>query len=293
VILQISNYYVQRRVLRKLSSFYPVILRGDWAKYPAPRVKGRNEENMKNKEMEIKFSIQEGIKYQITEHHDNDWKTESGYLPLPWGEMQVENVTISGTPWSSHGGAWYWKLPDFCIMGYGPYSPWVKFRFTGTIVITNERDFPYPFKLGWRQDDSKWVYLNGKLSPCDEYITEKGFKKLFSYFEKLKMVKDNEYLIECSQGHLRGKYYPVISDSITDNEKYLKIISSRFSRRKIFNHQFFGKNIQILYIDKEIWAVIAPEGGNVVSPDHLDEPIHIEKGITIFTHPFPDDDDID
>ena len=243
----------------------------------------------------IKFDVPNKLVYQTIKEEDG-WKSESDFFPLPWGEMEMKNVTISGAPWSSAGGAWYWELPDFCIMGYGKYNPWVKFRFSGTIIVTQQRDHfidrppGFGFRWGWRQGDSKWVYLLGKLSPCDEYIAEKLFLKIYN--EK-KREKENDYCNEYSQGHLYGKHYHAINKSVIEDERFKKITDTYFSRRKIFNHQFFGENIQILYIQSETWAVIAPNGGRIVSPDHLNEPIHLEEGITIFSHPFPDGDDID
>lgn len=236
-------------------------------------------------EIRIKFKTAEYLKYQMVEVF--------GIFPLPWGEMKIENATISGTPWASAGGAWYWELPDFCIMGYGKYNPWVKFKFSGTIIVTKKRDYfknrpsGFGYRWGWRQDDTRWVYLDGKISPCDEYIAEKLFQKIYN--EK-KREKENDSYDEYSQGHLQGKYYYSICASIIEDKRFKKITDTHFSRRKIFNHQFFGRGIQVLYIAPETWAVISPNGGQVVSPDHLDEPMKLIEGITIFTHPFPDDD---
>jgi len=241
-----------------------------------------------NEEMIIKFSVPGGLRYQMI-----TWTNKSDFFSLPWGKMEVENVTISGDPWSSAGGAWYWELPNFCIMGYGQYNPWVKFKFSGTITVTRERNFPRGIKWGWRQTRGKWVYLTGNITPCEEYIAEKLFQKI--YKEKERIILENYPWVELNkypfkQGHLEGKTNLGLSRIITEDERFGRVQAVNFSRRKIFNHQFFGKDIQILYIDLETWAAIAPEGGNVVSPDHLDEPLKLEKGITIFTHPFPDDD---
>lgn len=236
------------------------------------------------KKYEIKFNAQNHLLYRTIE------ETVSGFFPLPWGEYEIE-ATISGTPFSSRIGAWYWRLPDFAIMGYGEYNPWVKFRFTGTLKVVNgrRRDFPGGLRWGWRQGHSKWVYLDGKISPCDEYIAEKLFLKIYN--EKKMQVKGFERYV-CEQGHLQGEQLTYVSEAVMTDERFSRVRETRFSRRKIFNHQFFG-DIQILYIENETWAVIAPDGGSVVSPDHLDEPIRLEKGITIFKHPFPQGDDID
>lgn len=231
--------------------------------------------------MEIKFKVCGKLTYKEGEAWGSD------YFPLPWGKYEIEGA-IEGSVYSSAGGAWYWRLPGYAIMGYGQYCPWVKFNFSGTIWVTTERDFPATcFKYGWRQNDRKWVYLCGKISPCEEYIAEKSMKKLYDFYAKQESLLRDSWTEEIEQGHLTGKYDPELSRLIQKDPKFKKIEDTYFSRRKIFNHQFFGKNIQILYLGDATWSVYAPESGCIVSPDHLDEPIQFGEGISIFHHPFP------
>jgi hypothetical protein len=246
------------------------------------------------KQIEIKFRAQDFLKYRIIDGHENEWETISNYFPLPWGYMEVENCLIEGSVFQSAGGCWYWKLPEYCIMGYGQYDPYVRFRFTGTIRVTKERDFCNGFKkYGWRQNHSKWIYLDGKITPCQEYIKEKKLEKIINKYTWGYHYSDIEGDEEYQQGHLTVIHNHSLAVKIIEDPKFEEVTKIYFSRRKIYNHQFFG-DVQILRIANDqswaCWVIIAPNGGKIVSPDHLDEPIELIPGLSFCFHPQPDED---
>jgi hypothetical protein len=240
------------------------------------------------KMINIKFKSPVFLKYLVIDGDENGWNYISRSFPLPWGEMEVEDALIEGNPWQSRGGAWYWKLPPYCIMGYGDYNPYMKFKFTGTIHVTSRYGFKGGHKYGWRQGYSKWVYLDGKIYPCDAYKAEHRMRKLVDYYSLYPHAKWHRF--EFSQGHLEGKNYINLSSLIQKDRQFKSIMDTPFSRWKIFNHQSFG-DCRIWYIGDETWVVYAAsEDVKLVSPDHLDKPVEIPQGISIITHPFPSDD---
>jgi len=208
-----------------------------------------------------------------------NYRINGRWYPLPWGEIQVENVLVYGGIYNSKGGCWYFILPEYCYVGYGRYNPYVEFYFTGLIEITRRRRDDFSF--GGRIGDSKWMYFRGKIVPTERYRIER-------LFFKYPLVKVGYW---DSQGSLRVE----IVDKRPLEEVKKKLLhrgESIPSRRKIFNHQFFG-DCNILFnplsrgSDELQWLVECDSEVEVVSPDHLNQPMVLKPGWYLATHPYP------
>jgi hypothetical protein len=71
-------------------------------------------------------------------------------------------------------------------------------------------------------------------------------------------------------------------------------------RRKVFNHQLFGAGVRVYFLphvpevhgtdgdpDQLQWLIWVPEEADVVSPDHLDQPLRLASGLYWAAHPRP------
>lgn len=197
--------------------------------------------------------------------------------PIPWGRMNGTFI-IRGNPYSSAGGKWYFRLPGIGRMGYGTYNPFYEFIFRGDIEVSSERDSNH-FKdcYGWRAGCNKWIYLHGKVYPTRSFIFEMKLQNKF--FEYIDM-----YWNEGIQGHLFIKEIYVPDDEM----KKIKMESKELEgRRRIYNHQFFG-DYKVFYIGFNTWVLfVNKDGVKIVSPDHLENPISLDKGVYICKHPSP------
>jgi hypothetical protein len=242
---------------------------------------------------------------------DREW------FPLPWGETAVEDAEVIGHLYSSRGGAWGWILPPYTIIGYGRYNPIAKFYFSGKIRITPEKiiggldGYGKPIReYGMRIGDRKKIVFDGVFTPSELYRVEGICRRYFTK-EFVQSVRQyclaDENLCFKQQGHLI--IYPL---SIREDWNNLaKLLSNKIdtlikngeaqgnwafhsvNRRKIYNHQFFGK-VKIYWLSDSYWAirVFRNEKTRVVSPDHLVEPVVIygqdnTDGWYIAEHPLP------
>ena len=225
--------------------------------------------------MEIKIletKWERSLSYRVKEEPYEKW------FPLPWGEMELKDTRISGQMYSSRGGAWYWNLPESCIIGYGQYCPYVDFRFTGDIKVSSEKNGGEDF--GWREGDRKWIHLSGQFSPSPIRFVEEWVK---SYLPQMKREG-----LPYEQGSLK------IWDLLWENGgPDLKNIEWLPSRRKVYNHQFFGHNhngCKIFWMGDDMWMLYNPskDGIYVVCPDHLNQPLIIYGEWYLLKHPHPE-----
>ncbi len=208
------------------------------------------------------------------------------FYPLPYGWMKVENALIKGNCWNSHGGRWYYRLPDFCYVGYGRYAPYAEFYFTGIVVVTRERDFVnHPIEQEWyggRMSTNRWIYFKGEFKPSKLFRAERIIRELIRKCVEIPHT-------EMSQGHLLLKRIeePPLFQNFLDT-----VVPDR---RRIFNHQFYGY-YRIFYLGDgwgRKWVVFCDGEVKVVSPDHLDQPLILDRGAWIAEHPLPGGDDND
>ncbi|MEM4134438.1 MAG: hypothetical protein QXV73_04500 [Candidatus Micrarchaeia archaeon] len=211
-------------------------------------------------------------------YRDTRYPRDENCPPLPWGTIKVISAYIRGRTYQSKGGAWYWCLPEWAVTGRG-YCPSAEFYFTGDIIVTRERDFPPPYKWGWRVDQERWVYLDGRIYPSE-------LTKIESLLSRVKILGTGEKI---KQGSLK-----ILPCFIDERDPYWgraqKYFDSTPGRRRIYNHQFFGGGCKIFRIKKdteEEYLLISQNFVHVVSPDHMDEPILLKGGVYKVTHPLP------
>jgi hypothetical protein len=136
--------------------------------------------------MEIRFGLNEA-EYRIE---------GEGWNPLPWGEFKVESARVTGRLYSSRGGAWYWRLPQYTVVGYGRYNPTAIFYFSGKIrvekgKVLEERDFEGSILRqlnGMRIGDRKIIVFEGAFSPS-ETVRLEGVLKRYLTPEFINSVK--------------------------------------------------------------------------------------------------------
>jgi hypothetical protein len=244
--------------------------------------------------------------------------TATGYqkwYPLPYGVNLFENlVRVTGTLYkpiqSKRGGYWGWHFPKYVIIGYGKYNPAVLFYFKGKIMVKREKVLNNEGKIyGMRIGEKKVILFDGIILPSELYIIESVVRKYLTeefIFSVRRFCLSNEVRNFIKQGHLT--LYPLtikkewvnlgnfltkkIDSIIKKGEEKGNLDLYDAHRRRIFNHQFFGK-ARIYWLGKEYWAIRVFKGGEVfiTSPDHLLEPIVLsgEKKDVWFIakHPFP------
>ncbi len=219
----------------------------------------------------------EGLTTEVGCHDD---------VPLPWGTVNVETCRISGRLHSTRGGAWYWRLPEDAIIGYGEFCPYVDFYFSGRVERTSRRDDIPEDGWGMRIGDRCWLYLEGEISPCwlkrlenllvcDQFgvNSEKAQRQGHLTVEDISMTP----------ARLVAQNFPLWKD--TGHQMDL------LTRRKIYNHQFFG-DCRIFFVDDRryrvepwVWLVYCVDSTWVVSPDHPDDPILLSPGWYRAEHP--------
>lgn len=233
----------------------------------------------------------------------------SGHLekwPLPWGVAHVDRwAHVSGRPRSSRAGAWYFKAPAFAFVGYGEFEPYTEFLFKGEVERTSRRDDIPADGAGFRVGSRTWLYFRGEFRPTPRALLEQRLAVCYRYdlgtaAEVLPLVGH--------QGHLSLR--SLSGEEIITEIRLMERISSSVRldevfphRRRIFHHQFFGVggevriyHLPIPYIpEPEVhgdptqlqWLVWVPGEAKVVSPDHLDEPLYLPRGLYWAAHPRP------
>lgn len=211
---------------------------------------------------------------------------------LPWGVYQTPKdvpFLFSGRCTASRGGAWYWRLPGQVVRGYGKYQPYLEFLFSGEVEVTSRRDTIPKDGWGWRQGDHKWVYLRGVITPIPEAQFEASFGEINLNFFK-KEVQGRLAIYRVSPAKV------VNEESVDLSSEEVACIEQAAlgfgGRRKIYNHQFFG-TCRVFWLGKTDWLVIVSQDVQVVSPDHLTEPLALEAGWYFATHPAPTAEGVD
>lgn len=222
---------------------------------------------------------------------------------FPWGVAHIDKWThVSGSPRSSRAGAWYFKAPNFATVGYGLYQPYLEFLFKGTVERTKRRDDIPADGAGFRVGERDWLYFKGQFRPTPRALLEQRLS--FVYYYDIDTAADVLPLVG-TQGHLTIRSFSG-DDTIFDIKLMERITSSQKlkevfpHRRKIFNHQVFGGDVRIYFLpyvpevhgekgsrNQLQWIIWVPENADVVSPDHLDEPLFLPRGLYWATHPQP------
>ena len=207
----------------------------------------------------------------------------SGYhwFPLPYGEFKVQNARFFGQAISTRGGGWRWELPKNCIVGYGKFSPYVEFEFTGAIRISSSQEEFYDYFLRSNDRRQRWLHFDGKFKPSKLSRLENLLNNMLNEMD----FKISETTLK--QGHL-------IINPLEINKPYRKlhnlslneVVYSIIGRRKILNHQFFG-NCRIYRLRNYEFIIFVRDTTYVVSPDHLEEPLELEQDIYLASHPEP------
>ena len=206
---------------------------------------------------------------------------------LPWGTYHLENALFYGSVRSSRAGGWGWKLPNYTLIGYGQYCPYVEFVFSGSCRVFNGKTWPGPEEeaWGWRIGDRKAIRLEGTIKPSPNYRLE-----MIAVKETAESVKE-EWVWErkpYTQGHLEIR--PIRPGS----PRFERLAMNwPWHRRRIFNHQFFGET-RIFWVEKGpdslTWLVLVGERGvKISSPDHILDPIQLWGGWYLASHPIPRD----
>ena len=258
--------------------------------------------------METKLQIRFGLNQ--AEYKGSGCKK---WYPLPYGENLFEEpVKVIGSLYKSKGGCWYWHLPKYAIVGYGRYNPAASFYFKGQVLVKNEKDlseYGTPHLYGMRIGERKVIIFKGRILPSELYILESALRKYLTE-EFISSVRwyclSDEVRNFIRQGHLTLYPLTIKKEWVNLGNFLVKKIDliikkgeekNNFSfydahRRRIFNHQFFGR-ARIYWLGNEYWLIRVYKGEEVfiVSPDHLLEPIILsgEKGDTLFIaeHPLP------
>lgn len=214
-------------------------------------------------------------------------------IPLPWGIVELETCRFYGSLYSSRGGAWYWRLPREAIVGYGEFRPYADFYFTGTVERCHRRDDIPESGWGWRHGDRCWVYLVGKISPTWQTRIE----ELLSHDIRMKRG-----FVPSAQSERQGHLELIEVGGETPARVVVRRLNGwkdgPLSRRRIFNHQFFGDcdifwvrspdGIERTHFEKEgMWLVNVRDKTFVVSPDHTNRPIVLFGGWYLARHPWP------
>jgi hypothetical protein len=237
--------------------------------------------------------------------HDCTYRLEghSEKWPIPWGVSRtgVGWAHVSGRPRSSRAGAWYYQAPRFSVIGYGHYEPYLEFLFRGEVERTSRRDSIPADGAGFRVGQRTWLYFRGEFRPTPRALLEQRLAINCRYdlgggAEVLPLVG--------TQGNLslRSLSGEGLSSEIRLMER---ISSSRLNevfphRHRILNHQVFGGDVRVyllphvpevhgsaVYPDQLQWLVWVPGEAKVVSPDHLDQPIYLVRGLYLAAHPRP------
>ena len=192
--------------------------------------------------------------------------TEGGFTfgnyPLPYGTISTAGVLVRGKTISSKGGCWGWNFPASIVYGYGKYQPYIEGIFAWDITVSSTKDIPH---CGMRIGDRKSIAFFGEWMQIREMSVESDLCDL--------------QIQEGSEVALQGDliiYYASINIS---EKTLLPIIGNATGRRKIGNHQFFGK-CKIFHLNTR-WLIIASQEINVVSPDYILEPLRLSQGIYI------------
>ena len=198
------------------------------------------------------------------------------WYPLPYGKIYVKNARLFGKVYSSYGGGWKWNLPKKCIIGYGKYNPYAEFYFTGNLHIDSKKNVCYDYYLKIFNLRYRWLYFDGQFKSS----------KLWKVESILKSLNLDKWVWYTSQGNLEV-WFAKLNYKLID---IMDIITNVNGRRKIFNHQFFGY-CRIYYIGNSDgnynFVVIVKDTTKVVSPNHLEKPFELKKGIYLASHPEP------
>jgi hypothetical protein len=226
-----------------------------------------------------------------------------GYLdwwPLPWGVSRFRGWTrVSGRPRSSRAGAWYFKAPAFAVVGYGRHQPYLEFLFRGEVERTARRDDIPGDGAGFRVGDRTWLYFRGQFRPTPRAVLER-FLSICCHID-VDSGEDKSLPAPSLQGHLTVRRYPdhevpatlPLMERIARSSRLREVFPHR---RRIFNHQFFGEGVRVYFLphiprvgdpDQLQWLVWVPGEANVVSPDHLDQPLGLARGLYWAAHPRP------
>jgi hypothetical protein len=147
-----------------------------------------------------------------------------------------------------------------------------------------------------------WLYFRGEFRPTPRALLEQrlainAYYDLGTAAEVLPLVGTQGQLsLRCLSGEeLRSEIRLMerISSSFRLNEVFPH-------RRRILNHQVFGGDVRVYFLphvpevhgtaeypDQLQWLVWVPEEAKVVSPDHLDQPLMLARGLYWATHPRP------
>jgi hypothetical protein len=230
---------------------------------------------------------------------------QSEKWPIPWGVSRTGWAHVSGRPRASRAGAWYYQAPRFSVIGYGHYEPYCEFLFKGEVERTSRRDDIPAGGAGFRVGQSTWLYFRGIFRPTPRALLEQ--RLAFNAYYDLGTAAEVLPLVG-TQGQLSLRC--LSGEELSSEIRLLERISSSFRRdrevfphrRRIIEHQFFGEGVRVYFLpyvpevhgtpeaeyqDQLQWLVWVPSEAKVVSPDHLDQPIHLVRGLYWATHPRP------
>jgi hypothetical protein len=149
-----------------------------------------------------------------------------------------------------------------------------------------------------------WLYFRGEFRPTPRALLEQ--RLAFNCYYDLGTAAEVLPLVG-TQGHLSLRSLSLSGEDLRSEIRLMERISSSFRlnnevfphRRRILNHQFFG-DVRVYFLphvpevhgaaeypDQLQWLVWVPEEADVVSPDHLDQPIYLARGLYWATHPRP------
>lgn len=224
--------------------------------------------------------------------------SKGGWYPLPYGVFKVEGALVKGRPFASRGGRWYYKLPDFSVIGYGRYCPYREFSFSGEIIVSKYEE-NYDCWM-WRQSLDKWIYLKGeaKMSmrkkiemtvKCQledkklDFVGEQGKLKVFK--TNINLIHndnveefDSKILHDENMNNKRGFYpffnHQVFFSDVTDEFAHVILERNDIIKVGLIPHPHYDYDRVIVI--------------SIVSPDHFYQPLMVETKwgeIVILEHP--------
>ena len=216
--------------------------------------------------------------------------------PIPGHISFPGAVRVKGRLESTRGGANYNWLANFPLPSRAPYCPRVHLEFRGEVVVR---------ALGWHESaDTCWApeghqalswggtLVDSPAAVAGKEVIDLSFRKerekVFASAEQ-KASKDP---CTCfAQGQLRAFYvgYSHLEDFAAevglDGESEISSICQHpQSPVVLFNHALFVKGV----IGLDNSRLVDVQGAVLLSPDHPFEPLELETGLWLLTHPFPE-----
>jgi len=227
---------------------------------------------------------------------------------VPTGNIEKVEAVFKGVGFSSDGGYWFIRIPEFAKIGFGKKYVKFLFIFRGRIIVENDRffnDFKKNYKdyfslwgldikdfYGMRLDFNKNIILIGDILPVKKKHIELFLSKHFKSLEF-----DNE---DFCQGHL--KIFHLDRQKVEDFLERIKkvdLIDIPY-QRFVFNHEIHG-DYDLYYLGEQegerIFLLDLKDENNsvaIVSSDHIESPIRLYYSrYWILKHPIPRNGNID